>query len=242
MTQSAQQPGTTRLERSGAQTAIWGMTSDDPGQAKVHEHGQKAHRHNPRQEVQRSESISGGVRATSASKETRLRMSGRNSLLTSRTYTGSSGSASRTHAAELDRNASPSKITGQPQTRLLGEDVGRGKRLDEGEAQQDEKPKYRSCKKQKPAPTMARANKRLASRLYRLKMEQLPYRPVPAVDDKSPRRQVLVVPVQVPDSRAPVQKLPAGEKPAEDPLSHHPGGFPGLARSRGLRHDRGAVH
>jgi len=32
------------------------------------------------------------------------------------------------------------------------------------------------------------------------------------------------MPVQDPDPRAPIQKLPAVEKPTEDPLGHHPAG------------------
>jgi len=69
--------------------------------------------------------------------------------------------------------------------------------------------------KQKQYPTVARANTRLAS----AQDKTLPHRPVPPMDNTTSGYQELVVPGQNPDSRTPLQKLPAGEEPAEDPLA-----------------------
>ena len=54
--------------------------------------------------------------------------------------------------------------------------------------------KYRPSEKQKPDPTVARANKRLASRFYQLKAE-LTDKAVHCVDHSTPGCQLLVVPV-----------------------------------------------
>jgi len=68
-------------------------------------------------------------------------------------------------------------------------------------------------------PVMAGASKCLAFRFYQLKTghclagQYLQWR-----DDQSPGREVLVVPIQHPDPRTPVQKLPSAAIPAENPL------------------------
>jgi len=155
---------------------------------------------------------------------------------------GSSGSASWTLAAELDRDASPSKITGQPQqTRLLGDEVDRGTGLGSARRETGSTDPVRS--KIKPDPTVARANKRLASRFYQLKTGHC----LTPVDDKSPGRQVLVVPAPAlgPNSRAPVRKLPAVESQQKPLWGHRPGGdreaLPGVGivpRSRSCSRSR----
>jgi len=72
--------------------------------------------------------------------------------------------------------------------------------------------KYRPSEKQNPDPTVARANKRHASR----------YGPIPPLDNENASHQMLVL--QDPDPRTPIQELPAVKEPAGDPLGHRPGG------------------
>ena len=60
--------------------------------------------------------------------------------------------------------------------------------------------KYRPSDKQKPDPVAAKASKRLASRFYQFK----PDRSIPGVHHTAPRRHLLVVSVQHPDTGAPV--------------------------------------
>jgi len=59
--------------------------------------------------------------------------------------------------------------------------------------------KYRPSDRQKPDPTVAKANKRIASRFYQFKkMGQLLNRPVPVLDHPTPGCHLLVVPIQHP--------------------------------------------
>ena len=85
--------------------------------------------------------------------------------------------------------------------------------------------KYRPSDRQKPDPTVAKANKRIASRFYQFKkMGQLLNRPVPVLDHPTPGCHLLVVPVQHPDPGASFQKLSPMEKPAKIPVGNRPEG------------------
>jgi len=64
--------------------------------------------------------------------------------------------------------------------------------------------------------TVARANKRLASRFFPTQGRTLPPRPMPPADYEKARRQMLVMPVQDPDPQTSLQELPAVEEPAAD--------------------------
>jgi hypothetical protein len=86
--------------------------------------------------------------------------------------------------------------------------------LGQQKARQDRQPQVPTERKQKPDPVVAGTSKRLASRFYQLK----PHRTISPVDDQSPGREVLVVPIQHPDPRTPFQELPSVAMPAGNPL------------------------
>jgi len=60
--------------------------------------------------------------------------------------------------------------------------------------------------------------------VLQLRTAHLPHGLIPPVDNEKARRQTLVVPIQDPDPRTPLQELPAVEEPAEDPLDQRSGG------------------
>ena len=91
-------------------------------------------------------------------------------------------------------------------------------RVDQDTAGQNQEQQVRHSEKQKPDPTVARLE------VLSAQAGELPHGPIPLVDNEKARRQMLVVSVQDPDSRTPLQELPAVEEPAEDPLGHRPGG------------------
>ena len=72
---------------------------------------------------------------------------------------------------------------------------------------------------------MAGASKRLVSRFLKTEDWPLPHRTISPVDDQSPEREVLVVPIQHPEPRTPVQELPSVAMPARDQeaLGPYPG-------------------
>jgi len=100
--------------------------------------------------------------------------------------------------------------------------------------------KYRPSEKQKPDQGQQ------APRLSVLPAEDgtLSHRAIPRVDDPPPRRHLLVVSVQHPDSGAPLRGLPPMEGPTEDSLGDRPRGDPQAPRLHpgpGLYQHRGAA-
>jgi len=101
--------------------------------------------------------------------------------------------------------------------------------------------KYRPSDKQKPDATVAKANKRLASRFYQLKMGHC----LTGQYLTWTTRHLLVVSVQDSDSGAPLQELPPVEEPAEDSLGDRPRRDPQAPRpppGPGPHQHRGAAH
>ena len=89
----------------------------------------------------------------------------------------------------------PAALACQRQARLLRAEVGRCARK---QLSRTRDRKYRPCERQKPAPTVAKANKRLASRFYQLKMGHCLTGPVSGLDNPPTGRHLLVVPVPGP--------------------------------------------
>jgi len=148
-----------------------------------------------------SRSRSGGAQATRASRETRLPTNGPSSRQTNRMPTGLNPSST----------SSEGSLKGDGRTPKAGP-----------EACPHQQPQIPAKRKAETGPHGGQGQQ--APRLPVLPAEDgtLLHRAIPRVDDPPPRRHLLVVSVQHPDSGAPLQKLPPMEEPTEDSLGDRP--------------------
>ena len=118
------------------------------------------------------------------------------------------------------------EVLRQRQARVLRKEMAGCQRLGQGHQQ----PQIPAKRKAETGPRGGQGQQ--APRLPVLPAEDgtLPHRAIACVDDPSPRRHLLVVSVQHPDSGAPLQKLPPMEEPTEDSVGDRPRGDPQAPR------------